>query len=128
MLAAGTALVGCASVGALPCTPGERPAISDALYFGTLRSGGPVTADEWQRFLTEVITPRFPEGLTVWPAAGQWRAPTGIIQKEASYVLQIVHPDSPAHEAALREVIGEYKARFQQEAVLRARTLTCVSF
>ncbi|CAN5901195.1 hypothetical protein BH20GEM1_BH20GEM1_01780 [soil metagenome] len=33
-------------------------------------AGGTMVAD--RLFLAEVVTPRFPEGLTVWRAEGQW--------------------------------------------------------
>ena len=89
---------------------------------------GSVSQQDWQTFLAEVITPRFPEGLTAWAAAGQWRNPAGELQKEDSYVLHVVHSDEPKYDAAVREVIDAYKDRFHQEAVLRVRTPTCISF
>src|SRR5436853_2433457 len=61
-----------------PCHAGEQQAVVDSLYFGS----GEVKPEEWQEFLATVITPRFPEGLTSWPAAGQWRNDTGQIEKE----------------------------------------------
>ena len=101
----------------------------ESLYFGTaIPSGGRVTAEQWQRFLAEVITPRFPEGLTAWGAAGQWRNPAGELFKEDSYVLHVIHVDEPRYEGAMREIIGVYKDRFRQEAVLRSRAPTCISF
>ena len=89
---------------------------------------GQVTQAEWQQFLADVITPRFPDGLTAWAAAGQWRNPSGVLQKEDSYVLHVVHPDDQKFEKAVHEVIDQYKSRFDQEAVLRVRTATCISF
>lgn len=89
---------------------------------------GQVTAGEWQQFLAEVITPRFPEGLTAWSAAGQWRNPSGELQKEDSYVLHVVHKDEAKYETAVHEIVDAYKTRFRQEAVLRVRTATCISF
>ena len=38
-----------------------------------------VDASEWEAFLAERITPRFPAGFTVFDAYGQWRAPQGDI-------------------------------------------------
>jgi Protein of unknown function (DUF3574) len=90
--------------------------------------GGEVKPEEWQEFLAEVITPRFPEGLTSWPAAGQWRNDTGQLEKENSYVLQLVHADSPQAENAIREVVSMYNNQFHQRSVLRTRTRTCMSF
>jgi hypothetical protein len=102
--------------------------VTDSLYFGTAMPGGRVTIDDWQLFLAEVITPRFPEGLTAWAAAGQWRNPAGELQKEDSYVLHVVHPDERKYDVAVDEVTSIYKQRFRQEAVLRVRTPGCISF
>lgn len=110
------------------CQPGEQPATIDSLYFGTATPQGPVSPEQWQQFLGEVITPRFPAGLTSWAAAGQWRDGGGTIQKESSYVLHVVHPQVPKDDSAIREVIAIYKARFHQEAVLRVRSPACISF
>lgn len=100
----------------------------DSLYFGTAMPGGSVSRADWQKFLAEVITPRFPDGLTAWGSAGQWRNAAGELQKEESYVLHVVHGDEAEHDMAVRDIVEAYKTRFQQEAVLRARTPTCVSF
>jgi Protein of unknown function (DUF3574) len=90
--------------------------------------GGEVKAEEWQKFLAAVITPRFPEGLTSWPAAGQWRNDAGELEKESSYVLQVAHADTPQAENAIQEVVSTYKKQFHQRAVLRTRTRICMSF
>ena len=74
------------------CRSGEQAAVMESLYFGTAMSTGRVTQTQWQQFLADVITPRFPDGLTAWAAAGQWRNPSGELQKEDSYVLHVVHP------------------------------------
>ena len=67
------------------------------------------------------MTPRFPQGLTVWRADGQWRGADGVIVREPSFVLELIHPDSAAPERAVTEIIADYKHRFQQESVLRVR-------
>jgi hypothetical protein len=124
-----TLVVGCATAPATnACRADEQSAIVDSLYFGTAMPSGQVSAGDWQGFLAEVITPRFPEGLTAWSAAGQWRNPAGELQKEDSYVLHVVHKDEARYEAAVHEIVDAYKNRFQQEAVLRVRTATCISF
>jgi hypothetical protein len=107
-----------------PCHAGEHQAVLDSLYFGS----GEVKPEQWQEFLAAVITPRFPEGLTSWPAAGQWRNDAGVLEKESSYVLQVVHADSSQADKAIQEVVSIYKTRFHQRAVLRTRTRTCMSF
>ena len=121
---------GCAAGPAnIACRAGEESAIVDSLYFGTAMPGNRrVSSDEWQRFLADTITPRFPEGLTNWAAAGQWQNPAGELHKEDSFVLHVVHKDEPKYDVAVREVISVYRSRFQQEAVLRVRTASCMSF
>jgi hypothetical protein len=70
-------------------------------------------------FLREVVTPRFPNGLTVYQTYGQWREPDGGIVREESFVLEIVHAAGPAADADLREIAQAYKERFHQLAVMR---------
>jgi Protein of unknown function (DUF3574) len=114
--------------GLLRCSPGETRTIVESLYFGTHKPGGEVTPAEWNAFLAEVVTSRFPDGLTVWSAAGQWRGESQAIEREPSYVVQIAHADSPERDTAIRAIVAEYERRFQQEAVMRVRSATCVSF
>ena len=121
-------LAGCASPTPLRCRAHEEPLVSDQLFFGTERPGGIVSPSEWSEFLRGVVTPKFPEGLTVWQASGQWRAAGGAITSEASHVLSLVHPETEAAESAVRAIVTEYKSRFQQEAVLRVRGNACASF
>lgn len=118
----------CASSPLWTCRTGERAVVMDALYFGTARPGGIVTPDEWREFINQVVTPRFPQGLTSWEASGQWQTATGAIEREASHVLYVVHPDTEENEFAVREIMSTYKTAFHQEAVLRVRSRACVSF
>lgn len=98
------------------------------IYFGTTMPGGVVTSSQWAEFLKSSVTPRFPQGFTVWRAYGQWRNPDGKIRQEESFVLSIAHPDDrPSNEAVL-SIIGEYKSQFKQEAVLRVKSRACASY
>ena len=110
------------------CRAGEQAAAIDSLYFGTASADGTVLAEDWARFVSEVVTPRFSQGLTSWAASGQWRDGAGKVRKESSYVLLVVHPDANAADTAIREIIDIYKARFHQEGVLRVRSTACASF
>jgi hypothetical protein len=42
-------------------------------------------------------------------------------------VLQLVHANSEGTERAVRDVMTDYRKRFEQEAVLRVRMPACVS-
>ena len=101
--------------------------IQEVLYFGTQTPSGHVTQEEWTQFLAEVITSRFPEGLSSWQAAGQWRSASGQIVREPSYVVSLIHPDDWTTRRAVEEITAAYKTRFQQEAVLRVASPTCMS-
>lgn len=125
---AALALAGCASLAGPDCGPGEERAVNELLYFGTARPGGVVTPPEWTQFLAEAVTPRFPQGLTAWDAAGQWRGADGAITREATHVLSVVHPDDAAAGTAIAAIVADYKRRFRQESVLRVRTPACASF
>ena len=128
VVALALALGACASAQGPACRAGERRAAVESLYFGTARPGGVVSESEWKEFVNQVATPRFPQGLTSWSASGQWRGASGVIEREASYVLHVIHPDTDADERGVVEIMREYRARFQQEAVLRVRGSACVSF
>jgi len=52
----------------------------------------------------------------------------GALTRENSHVLNLLHASDAASEAAVREVMAEYKAQFKQEAVLRVKSYACVSF
>ena len=102
--------------------------ISETLYFGTNKPDGTVTAEDWQSFLNDSVTPRFPQGLSAWRASGQWKSDAGPLVRESSYVLNIVRPDSAVTDAALHELVNTYKTKFHQEAVLRVQSAACISF
>ncbi|MET0987660.1 MAG: DUF3574 domain-containing protein [Steroidobacteraceae bacterium] len=121
-------LSGCTSTPQRPCAVGEESFISEQLYFGTETTGGIVGSQQWEDFLARAVTPRFPRGLSVWPASGQWQGANGAITRESSYVLSLIHPDDAHSEEAVRAIAAEYKARFQQEAVLRIKSRVCASF
>jgi hypothetical protein len=102
----------------------------DRLFFGLARPGGGVVSDEeWQAFLATVVTPRFPAGLTVLAARGQWQDQVdGTVGGEDARVVEILHDDSAAASAAVAAIVADYKARFAQQAVLvvRSRVESCL--
>jgi uncharacterized protein DUF3574 len=111
------------------CEAGDSSIVRDILYLGRNRpSGGVVSDAEWQSFLDEVVTPRFPAGLTVIDARGQWRGESGRVEQEESEILTLFHPGDDAARRAVAQIILEYQRRFQQEAVLRERAHTCTHF
>lgn len=111
----------------MDCGPAAKPQIRTMLYFGRARPKGSVSELEWQVFLRDEVTPRFPDGLTVWDAEGQWRAAAGGLEHEQSKVLLIVHPDTPEARQAIQDVIAAYRKAFEQQAVLWETARVCIS-
>lgn len=128
LLCLAATLSACATLPGPGCGNAGQTQILHTLYFGTARPGGVVSEREWREFIDRVVTPRFPQGLTSWSAAGQWRGASGSIEREDARVLQLVHADDEAAEQAAQEIARAYKDEFQQEAVLRVRSRACVSF
>lgn len=96
--------------------------IRTELYFGrNIPSGGTVSESDWQKFVDDVLTSRFPDGLTVLDADGQWRGKDGSIAREESKVIVLLYPRKlrKAMNVKIEEVRAEYKRRFAQEAVMR---------
>lgn len=117
----------CAQPGAPPvCTAPLKPAVAIDLYFGRDKpAGGEVTDAEWGAFVTEFVTSRFPDGLSVFDSSGQYREPTGRIVRERSKRLVVIVFDAPAHKAKVIEIVEAYKQRFGQYSVFRVEQPVC---
>jgi hypothetical protein len=126
-LVAGEAL---AQSPALSCHGAQKPSLLAELMFGRdigHRIG--VSEKAWERFVAREITPRFPDGLTVIDASGQWRDPaSGRIVREPSKLVTIVLPGSADDEARLDAVVGAYKRQFHQQSVGVVVQSACASF
>ena len=121
------AVAACAQPGAPPvCTAPLKPAVAIDLYFGRDKpAGGEVTDAEWGAFLTEVVTSRFPDGLSVFDSSGQYREPTGRIVRERSKRLVVIVFDAPVHKSKVIEIVEAYKQRFGQYSVFRVEQPVC---
>jgi Protein of unknown function (DUF3574) len=100
------------------------------LFFGLARPhGGPITDGEFRRFLDDIITPRFPEGLTVLSASGQFRGSSGRITREEAVFVILLYPlADPESDRRIEEIRSAYRDNFQQESVLRIDEQSCVTF
>lgn len=128
-IAAVLALSACATEGGAACTTGSQAGSTAELYFGRNIGDQPgVSEADWRAFLDEEVTPRFPGGLTVIDAAGQWRNQSGAIGREASKVLVIVLSGRSDERARLDAIREAYKRRFRQEAVMLVERAACIAF
>ena len=92
------------------------------LYMGMSIPGGSMVSDEaWEKFLSEIVTPQFPDGFTILGGRGQYREASGTIAKEPSHVLVFLYKkaDRKAAGVKIEQIRAEYKKRFAQESVLR---------
>lgn len=109
------------------CGNASAAQLRTTLYFGTTRPTGAVSELEWQMFLRDEVTQRFPDGLTVWDAQGQWKSAKGTIDQERTKVLLLVHPDTAKARGAVQDVIEKYRRVFEQESVLWETASVCIS-
>ena len=110
----------------MDCGTSSASQIRTTLYFGLSRPQGSVSELEWQIFLRDEVTKRFPDGLTVWQAEGQWQTAAGSIDREQSKVLLLVHGDTAAARQSVQAVIQAYRKTFDQQSVLWESARVCV--
>lgn len=132
-IAAALLLGGCVSVesrgtpATLACAPGEtRQDVAQMTFGRNIGQTLGVSEEDFARFLDEVVTPRFPDGLTVQDSQGRWLY-KGVDYHEPGKVLSLilVHPDD---RAKVREIAAAYETRFRQDAVLIITRPSCVEF
>jgi hypothetical protein len=121
-------LSGCAT---LPqgCFPPARAMVTADLTFGRNighRIG--VSETEFAAFLASEVTPRFPDGLTVLDAGGQWRDRSGALIREPAKLVRVIFADDVARRDSLAAIAETYKQRFRQESVLMSLHTSCVTF
>jgi hypothetical protein len=113
----------------LACKPPAVSSITAQLLFGRSTKSGPISDAAWAEFLATIVTPRFPDGLTVLDGYGQWRNPsTGEIGHEASTLVEIVTSDTTETAARLEQIRDAYKTRFGQQSVGLVTTASCAAF
>jgi hypothetical protein len=104
-------------------------AIKTEIFFGEDEPGRKhVSLEAWRAFLSEVVTPRFPEGMTVLEAYGQMQHDSGRIEKQPSRVIVLVHPPGKSADSRIHEIIQAYRDRFENAQVMRLRTAALAEF
>jgi hypothetical protein len=101
------------------------------LYCGMSRNDGSIITDpQFNRFINDVVTPRFPDGLTILPANGQYRNSDGQITHEPTRVIVILYRAAAADpsRAALQRIAQQYCTQFGQESVLEVDRPARVNF
>jgi hypothetical protein len=112
------------------CASGLKLLTVAELFFGRNIGGRSGVSDaEFNRFVASEITSRFPDGLTVLDAQGQWRDPARMtLAREASKMVIIAFADGSADDGRLQKIMEAYKARFNQKSVGILIRTACGSF
>ncbi len=99
------------------------------LFFGLSKPDGSVVSEEeFQSFIDNAVTPRFPDGLTLLSGTGQFRDSSGEVAKEGSKLLILLYSFDRESNREIQEIREEYISQFQQSSVLRVDEQSCVSF
>ncbi len=122
-------VMGCSQADAPVCPDETDQFVEYQLFMGRSGPDGELVDDEdWETFLAESVTPRFPDGLTVLDGMGQWRGSDGQVKRERSKLLVILAQHGESNNRLIDEIAEEYKSQFNQESVLKVMEDTCVSF
>jgi Protein of unknown function (DUF3574) len=119
-----------AAAQAIECAGAQKPRQVAELLFGRKigeRVG--VSEREFGRFVDREISPRFPDGLTVLDAAGEWNdTARKTIIHEPSKLVEIILPGNADDLDRLTQIAEAYKRQFQQQSVGIVTRAACVSF
>ena len=118
-----------ASAQSIECRSGKPQQVAELMFGRKIGDRIGVSEAQWARFVDREITPRFPDGLTVVDARGQWRdTERNRIVREPSKLVQIVLPGKAEDEQRLNEIAEAYKKSFRQQSVGIIVRPACVSF
>jgi hypothetical protein len=128
LLTIAAALSGCTSL-PQPCVaPARMMATAEMMFGRNVGSRLAVSDRAFADFLAAEVTPRFPDGLTVIDARGQWRDAGGALLREPAKLVLLVFADDAQKRADLAAIAEAYKRKFRQQSVLTSVRAGCVSF
>ena len=118
---------GCAPATDETCPEGFDRYVEFQLFFGLQDSAGNrVSEVEWEAFLADTITPRFPAGMTIIDVKGQWQEPGGNIQREDTKLMRGLLDSTEGEKLRLiNEISDEFVTRFNQDPVFRILNEIC---
>lgn len=121
---------GSAQTPSLSCPGAFKPENVVELLFGRdIGNRVGVSEADFSRFVAREITPRFPDGLTITDAIGQWRdRDTGKTVREPSKQVEIALPGNDDDATRIDAIVAAYKRNFRQQAVGVILRPACVSF
>jgi hypothetical protein len=112
------------------CPAGADEKVVVELFFGrniAARTG--VSEQAFRRFVDQQVTPRFPDGFTIFDTRGQYRQRNSmqIIREPGKYML-IALGDEARDWPRVVEMVAVYKRAFEQQSVGVISRRSCVMF
>jgi hypothetical protein len=89
----------------LPVTETASILVQQDLYFG--RNTGTtrrVTKQQFQQFIEDVVTPRFPTGVTEYDTQGRFLDSDGNLIHELSKVISLVHENNASSQPSINAI------------------------
>lgn len=122
------ALSGCTALPQACLGPAEPMVVAELLFGRNIGNRPGVSEAAFANFVAAEVTPRFPEGLTIIDAHGQWRDARGATVREPSKVVLLTFRDDAGKRAGLGAIAEAYKRRFHQQSVLTTVRSVCATF
>ena len=82
------------------------------VHLGTGLTETRVTDAEIAAFIDSFVTERFPDGMTIIAARGQWSSKEHGLTREITTVIDIQCGDTPENSEKIKEIAEEYVRRF----------------
>jgi hypothetical protein len=115
---------------AMSCLAPQKAMVEIELLFGR-NIGGKLGVSEarWRSFLAKEVTPRVPDGFTVFDTAGQWQdAKRKVVVREPGKILRVIVPADAEVRWKFDAIASAYKKQFRQDSVGVLMRPACVSF
>ena len=116
-----------------PAHPGRTSGwVETKLYFGLGLIDRPeqgVSEARWRDFLDREVTPRFPDGLSVFDVYGQWQGKNQTApERLRSKMLVIDYPDTAENRDKIEAIRAAWKQKTGDQSVMRVTQPADVSF
>ena len=100
---------------------GNNKMTKTELYFGrTIGITGYVTDEQWNDFVNDYISTKFPAGFSIIEVIGRWRdIKTNKTIQEKTKMVIICHHKTKLDNKQIYNIILAYKKLFKQESVMR---------
>ena len=114
----------------LACSAPQSQMMEVELLFGRNIGGRlGVSETQWRAFLAREVSPRFPDGLTVFDTKGQWRDDkTKALVREPGKIVRIITAGGEGVKDKIDAVADAYIRQFRQDSVGIVTRPACVYF